>query len=225
MRDNQFHRPLPRLGVFAALGLCAVCAGSPAQAQCAGAWADLQEVTIDPSHLTAFAQFDGPTGPAMYAAGGWRTREEPPALSYLGVARWNGAGWDQIGVTERTPSSLCVFDFGSGPELVAAGYFATIGGELAPNIARWDGKTWRPIGAAPPGATSAPFSRVDKVIVHDEGAGPALFAIGHGFDWINSPASSGGTAARGWRSRWRRRSGASCTTRASTTEAPGRASS
>jgi len=51
-------------------------------------------------------------------------------------------GWTSLGVTGL------VHAFANLPtsELIAAGYFGTIGGAIASNIARWNGTTWSPLG-------------------------------------------------------------------------------
>src|SRR5690606_2012417 len=67
------------------------------------------------------------------------------------------------------------FDDGSGvgPALYAGGYFTTVGGITANNIARWDGSSWSPLG-------SGMNNSVYALTVFDDGSGtgPALYAGG-----------------------------------------------
>jgi hypothetical protein len=44
-------------------------------------------------------------------------------------------------------------------------------------VARWDGKSWSPLGEGISGAGD--FTRVDALTVFDEGTGPALYAGGY----------------------------------------------
>lgn len=114
----------------------------------------------------ALASHDSGTGARLFSAG----------LGFAAV--WDGADWTSIGtpsnggISVGAVNALATFDFGSGPELIAAGGFQLIDGVSAPRIARWDGTTWRAIGAGLPGAA---FS----LAVHDDGTGSKLYAGGH----------------------------------------------
>lgn len=66
------------------------------------------------------------------------------------IARWDGVSWRPLGagltgVPSNLPAvtSLTIYR----GELVACGAFTTAGGHPADGIARWDGTTWRPLGA------------------------------------------------------------------------------
>src|SRR5205085_8632736 len=63
-------------------------------------------------------------------------------------ARWNGSGWsslgsgvqgtDYLGNPYVNVSTLAV----SGHDLYVAGYFSTVGGIPATNMAKWNGSSW-----------------------------------------------------------------------------------
>ncbi len=64
------------------------------------------------------------------------------------IARWDGTDWSPItsadghvGVDGYAVTSLAVFD----GDLIAGGLFATAGGVIVDNIARWDGTDWSPL--------------------------------------------------------------------------------
>ena len=62
------------------------------------------------------------------------------------------------------------------PALFAAGEFNTINGTVSRGIACWDGDRWESLGAGFQGPSVLPG--VDIVVGFDDGAGPALFALG-----------------------------------------------
>ncbi|MEX2220024.1 MAG: hypothetical protein WD749_14830 [Phycisphaerales bacterium] len=66
------------------------------------------------------------------------------------IARWNGTGWSPM--VSSVSNSTGDPDFRAlavlpGGDLVAGGVFSAIDGKLASCIARWDGSSWRPMGA------------------------------------------------------------------------------
>jgi len=68
------------------------------------------------------------------------------------VARWDGTRWHALGQEPISPYNYVnerVYALALGPDgsLYAGGYFDTIGGVAANNIARWDGAQWHPLGA------------------------------------------------------------------------------
>lgn len=111
-------------------------------------------------------------------AGGDFTLADGMAANY--IARWDGLGWSSLGQgveilgTSGIPTveDLAVFDDESGPALYACGFFTHAGGVPAPNVARWDGATWSPLG-------SGLSNLVWALAVFDDGSGPALYAGGH----------------------------------------------
>ena len=80
--------------------------------------------------------------------------------------------------------SLAVFDDGSGERLYVGGQFTSAGGVAAQNLASFADGLWD----APAGVTG-PAAVVERLHVHDDGRGPALFVAGE-FD------SAGGIAAQ-----------------------------
>jgi hypothetical protein len=92
-------------------------------------------------------------------------------------------GWTDIGGTivgtvpsNRGIHALAVHDFGSGPRLVAAGNFSSIGGVAAANIAAWDGAAWSPLGSG----LGSPTNGFPAMASFDRGdaSGPALLVTG-----------------------------------------------
>jgi hypothetical protein len=76
---------------------------------------------------------------------------------YAEIKKWDGRKWETIGTTNaswgKIPNSMIV----TGPnirmvkeykgELYVAGNFSSMNGVVANNIARWDGKAWKPLSA------------------------------------------------------------------------------
>ncbi|MCW5757723.1 MAG: hypothetical protein KIT54_10845 [Phycisphaeraceae bacterium] len=90
----------------------------------------------------------------LYAGGGFT---EIGGVAANAVARWDGTAWHALGsgitgmrMTTSLVQSMEVYN----DELYVAGSFTTAGGLAAPNIARWDGTTWRQAGGGIPGWTS-----------------------------------------------------------------------
>ncbi len=113
------------------------------------------------------------SGPALYAGGFFTTAD---GMSAHHIARWDGDRWSPLGAgVSGAVDALAVFDdgLGDGPALYAGGLFATAGGAPASRIARWDGRTWSPVGDGVSGSVSA-------LCVFDDGSGsgPALYAGG-----------------------------------------------
>ena len=99
------------------------------------------------------------SGTNLYAGGDFvrATNSGGIAVQVNCIARWNGNSWSSIGpgvsgnVAGSGPSvrALAV----SGGNLYAAGRFASAGGVVANNIAKWDGNSWSALGLG----TSAGF--------------------------------------------------------------------
>lgn len=146
-------------------------------------WSSLGDGLSD--HVHAVTTFDDGlgSGPALYAAGGFSS---PNAVSSGWIAKWDGNNWSPLDSGMFKPVyALTVFDDGTdgGPALYAGGEFTTIGGVPANRIARWNGRSWSPLG-------SGMNSTVHALTVFDDGAGggPALYAGGQF-------TSAGGAAA------------------------------
>lgn len=121
-------------------------------------------------------------GPALYAGGTFTVAGGVPAQS---IARWDGQAWSSVGDgVVGEVQALAVFDDGSGrgPLLVAGGLFTAAGGEVANNIASWDGRTWSPLGAG----TNA---MVQALLAIDDAVGQSLI-VGGAF------AEAGGVEAK-----------------------------
>ena len=128
--------------------------------------------------VNALAVFDSGSGPALHAGGDFILSG---STAVRRVARWNGSSWSPLGSgVGSCPScgdegvrTLAVHDDGSGPALFVGGRFASAGGvNIGYGIARWNGSTWSAVGGGVSDAVSA-------LVVHDDGAGPALYAGGN----------------------------------------------
>ncbi len=121
--------------------------------------------------VRALAVYDSGSGPELYAAGAFGS------IPATRVVRWNGAGWSNVGSTMGNTlgpvsvDTLLVYDNGSGPLLIAGGWFDSVDGALVRNVARWNGSTWAPFGNGDVLSTFA-------LCVYDDGSGPALYAGG-----------------------------------------------
>ncbi|MBM3990075.1 MAG: hypothetical protein FJ298_03600 [Planctomycetes bacterium] len=114
------------------------------------------------------------SGATLFAAGRF---QQSDGVACLRIARWTGASWVQLGAGLNGPcAALCVWPSPSGPRLVAAGEFTMSGGQSLLRVAQWNGASWSPLGAG----IGSPFvtERVTAIAVHDDGAGPALYAAG-----------------------------------------------
>lgn len=90
-------------------------------------------------------------------------------------------GWQpEIGVpgTSQVVRSMIVFDDGSGAALYVGGPFATAGGVTVNSIAKWDGAAFSALGSGVGGPTTT-AAAVNGLAVHDDGSGPALYALGN----------------------------------------------
>jgi hypothetical protein len=93
---------------------------------------------------------------------------------YTDKGIWDGRSWSPLpggGTTGGAVYCLFAADFGHGAALYAGGDFLTIGGVSAKRIAKYDGKTWSPLGDGTNG-------RVLAIAAFDDGSGPALYAGG-----------------------------------------------
>ena len=119
----------------------------------------------------ALCTYDDGTGPAVYAGGDFHTAGEA-AVNH--VARWDGQGWSSLnGGVESGVNAMIVFD-PPGAELGPGLYVGTslIAGLEQPAfvVERWDGQSWSIVGDPLP-------SWVTALAVHDDGGGPALYAV------------------------------------------------
>jgi len=124
------------------------------------------------TQIAALGAYDDGNGEALYVGGNFTSIG---SITAHGIARFDGNNWSALGsgISGASPywsvGVLASEDFGSGPVLVAGGFFDTAGGQPAQNIARWNGSSWSPLGA---GLQAQPVSLAS----FDDGSGPALFA-------------------------------------------------
>ncbi len=169
-RPNHWRR-------IAALFIGATWLSTPTVAQCREWQVNVGHSGLEFASINALAVYDEGSGPRLFAGGKLRIA----GSSFL-VARWDGANW--VGIDNFTGSSvnsyvqsLCVFDDGIQPVLVASGKFVTSGATPSRYIAAWDGTTWKGLGTGLDGVAWA-------MCTFDDGTGPALYAAGHFIDAV-----------------------------------------
>jgi hypothetical protein len=131
-------------------------------------------------------------GPALYVVGGGTKAGGMPVSN---IARWDGSTWEDVGGGTGScvgcPSTLYaveVFDDGTGPGLYVGGYMSSAGCVPASGIARWDGRTWSPLGSGVAG-----FYLEEFTAYNDPLRGPSLFVA----NTSNLPTHVGGGYAPG----------------------------
>ena len=85
------------------------------------------------------------------------------------TAAWT-SGFHEAGIDGEVHAAL-TFDSGSGPAVVVAGNFDSVGGVVAQGIAMWNGLAWLPLGAGFSGD-------VHSLALFDDGTGSAMYAAG-----------------------------------------------
>lgn len=139
--------------------------------------------------LLAFdADGPGPGGAALYAGGFYRFAGGAPAL---GLARWDGVSWEEVGGGVGTPAEvrelLVADEDGEGVRpatLFVGGSYAPVVGGPANCIARWTGSAWETME---PGANSV----VEAMALFDDdgpGGSPPAVYIGGGFTSVGGLA-------------------------------------
>ncbi|MGD9693704.1 MAG: hypothetical protein AB7G17_06375 [Phycisphaerales bacterium] len=163
------------------------------------AWSAVGGGVDGPVH--ALHVFDDGRGKALYVGGNFASAGGVSAGS---LARWDGEAFEEVGggVSDGGTSTsfsapvaaLCTWDEdGAGPlpaGLIVGGNFKAAGGGPAQNLARWRGGTWTEIGG---GIQHV----VDALIVHDDGAGRALY-VGGSVLWLGGF----GAQVAGYIGRW-----------------------
>lgn len=161
-----------RTPFLAALALTAfVPVAALAQTPC-GSWSTAFAPPGVDTPIESYVEHDDGSGLALYAAGPFTQIGD---RSILGVARWDGAAWSQVGNGLRDATRLVVFDDGAGAKLYASGRFRAIHGAPADWIARWNGTSWEALAGAGPNGTS---DQIHALCVHDDGSGSALYVAG-----------------------------------------------
>ena len=125
----------------------------------------------------AMTLFDDGTGPALIVGGNFIAAG---GVALNNIGKWNGTAWSSFpsggnGMTGNFKSVdvLTVLDDGTGPVFYAGGSFTTAGGVVANKIAKWNGTSWSPLGAA------YDNRGVYALTVFNDGTGPALYAAGN----------------------------------------------
>ncbi len=113
-----------------------------------------------------------------------------PALASAQCQEW-ASGFHLDGI-DGSVSVLAVADLGSGPELYAGGTFQLAGTVPVSNIARWDGTSWRPLGAGTNG-------NVQAITTWDDGTGVKLYVGG---SFVQAGGLNTGEVARWDGSAW-----------------------
>ena len=120
--------------------------------------------SVTPS-VRSLAVFDDGTGAKLYAAGNFTTAG---GTACSNIAVWTGSTWQPLGGgTDGPILAMAVYnDPVQGPGLYVGGKFATAGGVLCNNIARWNGTAWSALstGITFPGFQS--LSIVRSLVVH-----------------------------------------------------------
>jgi len=138
--------------------------------------------------IRALAVFDDGSGPALYAGGAF---DMAGGVAANGIAKWDGASWSALGnglgFGQNTNLhvdgiwSLAVHDDGTGPALMAGGYFSVAGN----NIIKWDGTSWSDMNGGLNGI-------IGSLAVFDDGTGAALYAGAYGDLSVAMTVANGG---------------------------------
>ena len=134
-------------------------------------WAALSAAQFPDMPIWALKVFDDGSGPGLYAGGRfwWLGNNNYT----VGVARWDGVQWHDVGGGLRTDTEVFAlerYDDGTGPALYVAGDLAGTPEVTSPGIIRWNGQRWSAVGqGAPPEVDPRALG------VYDDGTGPALY--------------------------------------------------
>lgn len=139
-------------------------------------WAPLAEGFDLNGPVYAIEVFDDGTGSALFLGGDFTFGQGEQVYR---IAKWDstsqtltglgtGVSWDVL--------DLEVIDNGSGPALYACGKFTIADGETVNKIAKWDGQAWSSLDAGI--GSQGDGGQVNALIMHDDGSGPAIFAVG-----------------------------------------------
>jgi trimeric autotransporter adhesin len=161
--------------------------------------------------VTSLAVHDDGAGLSLFAGGRFRSAGGTPAMR---IARWDGKSWSALGTgiggDENDYASyvyaMTSFDDGNGPVLFAGGTFNRAGDQAAISIAAWRDGQWSALGLGLRDEASS--GEAKRLVVFDDGSGPALYAAGR-FDsaggipaaniarWDGQNWSALGTGVRG----------------------------
>mgnify|MGYP001559404029 CR=1 FL=1 len=164
------------------------------------------------------------TGGLIYAGGAFTSPGN-------GVARWTGSAWETIGATGLTTCRVlrqhnavlvaggadlktwdgsAWVDIGNGTVwdvttwsalLIAVGYFSSMGGTSASEVASWNGSTWSALGSGTSGGArvTIPYG-TDLLVAGNFGVPFDAFAVWDGSSWsgLGSPLNQPCSAAIVW---------------------------
>ncbi len=121
----------------------------------------------------ALAAHDDGSGPALYAGGSFLFAG---GVSVNNIAKWNGSTWSAVGAGVTTLNypvvrAMATQDDGGGPALFVGGLFDTAGGQVAKNIAKWNGSIWAAVGGGMDNSVYA-------LQVFNNGGGSGLYVAG-----------------------------------------------
>jgi trimeric autotransporter adhesin len=132
-----------------------------------GTWAPMGDELYYPGSFPVVQSLvihDDGTGPALFAGGVFYGGRHPTK----NFARWNGTGWDRLGVLgDNAPINNAVsFDDGTGARLYGVSAFTSSGSS---RLGWWNGLEWVPLPGTEAGISS---------LVADPGSLPRLIAAG-----------------------------------------------
>lgn len=135
-------------------------------------WAALGANTTagDDLFITALRTVDLGGATALYVG---HTFESVGGVAPSILSKWDGSTWSSVGSPlQGRVTDIAAFDDGGGVKLYVAGQSMWSTSPLpVSSVLAWDGATWSQVGGSSSGV-------VERLIVHDDGSGPALFAAG-----------------------------------------------
>src|SRR5690349_4035157 len=122
--------------------------------------------------------WDDGTGPALYFGGAFDWIGGLPAAN--GFAKLQGSTWTSLisGTKNGPVDTIVPFDDGSGPSFFLGGRFTVYNGVNAQGILRWQNGVISPVSFGFQNTPSPSSMAVSVLSVHDDGAGPRLYAGG-----------------------------------------------
>ncbi|MFU8829855.1 MAG: hypothetical protein ACNA8P_10550, partial [Phycisphaerales bacterium] len=134
-------------------------------------WSAVGAGVSGPVH--AIYSHEDDNGPLLLVSGNFTQAGNQPALR---LASWNGSAWAAFGPgMNATANVFAMFDDGNGEALYIAGDFTQFGGQSANRIVRWSGGSWQTLNGPSGNGLN---SRVEGLVVHDDGSGTALYVGG-----------------------------------------------
>ncbi len=134
-------------------------------------WESLDSsVNFNPLEVTALRTVNYGGATALYVG---QRIFAPTGTPFSALTRWDGSQWSSIGTDlEGRVFDIAAFDDGSGEKLYVAGQLLQpVTSSAFASVLVWDGSNWSAVGGAIDGVTS-------RLMVFDDGSGPALYAAG-----------------------------------------------